>query len=147
MNPDVVSGFSRTVTIARAALETVIAHARETAPAECCGLLLGCDGTVVEALRTRNVAADPLSRFVIDPKDHIDHRRDARRRGLDVTGFYHSHPRTAATPSATDGEEASYPDHLYMIVSLAQEPPDVGVFRLDGVDAGNFHRLPLVTVP
>jgi proteasome lid subunit RPN8/RPN11 len=133
--------------VARAALEAIIAHAREDAPAECCGLLLGCDGTVVEALRTRNVAADPRSRFVIDPKDHIDRRRDARARGLDVAGFYHSHPRTAATPSAADGAEASYPDHLYMIVSLAQEPPDVGLFRLDGVDAGNFRRLPFVTVP
>ena len=128
------------------ALETIVAHAREAAPAECCGLLLGRDGAVVEAVRTRNVADDPLSRFVIDPKDHIDHRRDARRRGLDVAGFYHSHPRSPASPSATDGAEASYPDHLYLIVSLAQEPPDVGLFRLDRGDRGNFLRLPFVTV-
>jgi desampylase len=133
--------------VARAALEAIIAHAREAAPAECCGLLLGCDGAVVEALRTRNVADEPLARFVIDPKDHIDHRREARRRGLDVAGFYHSHPRSAASPSVTDSAEASYPDHLYLIVSLAQEPPDVGLFKLDRAGAGNFRRLPFVTVP
>jgi proteasome lid subunit RPN8/RPN11 len=132
--------------VARVALETVIAHARQTAPAECCGLLLGHDGVVVEAVQTLNVAADPLSRFVIDPKEHIDHRREARRRGFDVAGFYHSHPRSAVTPSATDRAEASYPEHLYLIVSLAQEPPDVGLFRLDDANAGNFLRLPFVTV-
>lgn len=136
----------RAARVARAALDTIIAHAREAAPAECCGLLLGRDGMVVEAVRTRNVADEPLSRFVIDPKDHIDRRREARRRGFDVVGFYHSHPRSPAVPSATDRAEAAYPDHLYLIVSLAQEPADVGVFSLDGAHAGNFLRLPLVTV-
>ena len=143
---DVVSGFSRTVTIARTALDAVVAHARDAAPAECCGLLLGRDGAVVEAVRTANVAEDQRSRFVIDPKDHIDHRREARRRGFDVAGFYHSHPRAAASPSATDRAEASYPDHLYLIVGLAHEPPDVGLFRLDTAGTGNFLRLPFVTV-
>jgi len=132
--------------VARAVLDAVIAHARETAPDECCGLLLGRDGVVVETVRTVNVADERETRFVIDPKGHLDGQRDARRRGLDVAGFYHSHPRSAASPSATDRAEASYPDHLYLIVSLAQDPPDVGLFSLDGADAGNFVRLPLVTV-
>jgi proteasome lid subunit RPN8/RPN11 len=146
VNPDVVSGFSRTVTIARAALDTIIAHAREAAPAESCGLLLGRDGMVTEAVRTLNVADDQLTRFVVDPKDHIDHRREARRRGFDVLGFYHSHPRSPAVPSATDRAEASYPDHLYLIVSFAQEPPEVGLFSLDRAGAGNFLQRPFVTV-
>jgi proteasome lid subunit RPN8/RPN11 len=63
-----------------------------------------------------------------------------------VAGFYHSHPRSAPSPSATDRAEASYPDHLYLIVSLAQDPPEVGLFSLVGADPGNFVRLPLVTV-
>ena len=146
MSTDVVSGVSRTVAIARAVLDAVVAHARETAPAECCGLLLRRGGVVVEAIRTANVADARETRFVIDPTGHIDGRREARRRGLDVAGFYHSHPRSAANPSATDRAEASYPDHLYLIVSLAQDPPEVGLFSLDGADPGNFVRLPLVTV-
>jgi proteasome lid subunit RPN8/RPN11 len=77
----------------------------------------------------------------MDPKDHIDGRRDARRRGLAVVGFYHSHPRSPAEPSATDLSEASYPDHLYLIVSLAAEPPDVAVFRFVG---GTFHAVACV---
>jgi proteasome lid subunit RPN8/RPN11 len=132
--------------VARAVVDAVIAHAREAAPAECCGLLLGRDGVVVETVRTVNVADERETRFVIDPRGHSGGRREARRRGLDVAGFYHSHPRSEAIPSATDRAEASYPDHLYLIVSLAHEPPEVCMFSLDGADTGNFVRLPFVTV-
>ena len=134
---------SAELTIARPSLDVIIAHARETAPAECCGLLLGGRDQIVEAVRTRNIAGD-ASRFVVDPKDHIDGRRKARRRGLDVVGFYHSHPSSPADPSATDLAEASYPDHFYLIVSLAGAAPDVRLFRLD---EGNFLPLPFVIVP
>ena len=132
--------------MARAALDAIVTHAREAAPAECCGLLLGTRSAIAEAAPAKNVADVPRSRFVIDPKDHIEGRRDARRRGLEVVGFYHSHPRSAAVPSAADRAEASYPGHLYLIVSLAVEPPDIGLFSLDGTENGNFLRLPFVTV-
>jgi proteasome lid subunit RPN8/RPN11 len=138
--------FKAGMRVAREALESIVAHSREAAPAECCGLLLGGQAGVVEAVRTRNIADEPASRFVVDPKDHFDGRRDARRRGLDVVGFYHSHPGSPATPSETDRAEASYPDHLYLIVSLAGDPPDVALFRLDDGDVRNFLRLPFVTV-
>jgi proteasome lid subunit RPN8/RPN11 len=97
---------------------------------------------VVEAVRARNIADSP-ARFLMDPRDHIDARRDARRRGLDVLGFYHSHPRSPAIPSATDLMEATYPNHLYAIVSLAADPADVQLFRLD---KGNFLPIRFVTV-
>jgi desampylase len=122
-----------------AALDVVVAHAREVAPAECCGLLIGSPAAVVDALPTRNIADDPASRFLVDPKDHFDGWREARRRSLDVVGFYHSHPRSPAIPSARDRAEASYPEDLYLIVSLAEDPPDVRVFR-------NFIPVPFVTV-
>ena len=129
--------------IAEYGLRTVIAHAHEGAPNECCGLLLGRDGEIVEAVRTRNIAEDPASRFLIDPADHFVARRDARERGLEVVGFYHSHPRSVAEPSARDIAEFSYPDHLYLIVSLRAAPAEIALFRFTG---GNFHRLSFVTV-
>ena len=129
--------------VARAALDAIVAHAREAAPAECCGLLLGHDAELTEAVRTRNVAGQDRLRFVIDPKDHIDGRRDARRRGLEVVGFYHSHPCSPASPSETDRAEAGYPGHLYLIVSLAGASPDIAMFLLD---QGDFHPLSFVTV-
>jgi proteasome lid subunit RPN8/RPN11 len=135
----------RDVRVARDALDAIAAHARREAPNECCGLLLGTASTIAEAARTRNVAGDPGSRFVIDPKEHIDLRRGARARGLEVIGFYHSHPRSAAVPSPADLAEAAYPGHFHVIVSLMAEPPDIAVYRLDD-GGGNFRRLPVVTV-
>jgi proteasome lid subunit RPN8/RPN11 len=123
--------------------DSIVAHARETAPAECCGLLLGRGEEIVEAVRARNVADDRTIRFLIDPADHFAARRAARAGGLDVTGFYHSHPTTPAEPSARDRAEFSYLGHLYVIVSLRAEPAEVRLFRFD---AGNFQRVPFVTV-
>ena len=129
--------------IRAAALESVVEHAREAAPQECCGLLLGREQDVVEAVRVRNIADAPETRFLIDPEDHIAGRRAARARGLEIVGFYHSHPRSPAEPSERDRAECSYPGHLYLIVSVRAEPAEVGLFRFD---AGNFHRLRFVTV-
>ena len=87
---------------------------------------------------------DQPARFLIDPKDHIAGRRDVRRRGLAVVGFYHSHPHSPAEPSDADRAEANYADHLYLIVSLASNPPAMSVFTFE---RGNFRPLPFVTVP
>jgi len=126
-----------------AALDSVVAHAREVAPNECCGLLLGRRDEIVEAVRARNAADDPSRRFLIDPQDHFAALRTARARALEVTGFYHSHPGTPAEPSARDLAEFTYPDHLYLIVSLCVDPAAIGLFRFD---ARNFHRVSFVTV-
>jgi proteasome lid subunit RPN8/RPN11 len=123
-------------------LRDVLAHAREAAPEECCGLLVGRGDAVVEAVRARNVAEGP-NRFLIDAQDHILARRRARDRGLEIVGFYHSHPHSAAEPSATDREEAGYPDHLFLIVGLREEAADIRLFRLTG---GNFLEVPFVRV-
>ena len=128
--------------VSRRAIAAVVAHARQEAPSECCGLLLGRGNEIRAARRTRNVAEQP-TRFFIDPKDHIDGRRDARAQGLDVVGFYHSHPHSPPEPSATDRDEAHYPDHLFMIVSLAGADPEVKLFALE---QGNFRERAFVTV-
>ena len=126
-----------------AALDSIVAHAREAAPNECCGLLLGRGGEIVEALQARNIANDPATRFLIDPQDHFDGMRAARERGLEVVGFYHSHPRSPPQPSERDLAEFSDPGRLYLIVSLRIEPAEMGLFRFDN---GNFQRLSFVTV-
>lgn len=122
----------------------MIGHARETAPLECCGLLIGTGDDSVEAVRARNIAEEPATRFLVDPEDHFRARRAARERGLEVVGFYHSHPGSAPEPSPRDLAEFSYPGHLYAIVSLRREPAEVSLFRFDG---GNFQRLSFVTDP
>jgi proteasome lid subunit RPN8/RPN11 len=77
------------VSISRANLDAIVEHARRTAPFECCGLLVGTAGEVRSAIPTANLSSDP-NHFAIDPKDHLAGRREARRRGLEVLGFYHS---------------------------------------------------------
>jgi proteasome lid subunit RPN8/RPN11 len=116
--------------VAPEALQSIIHQARAVEPAECCGLLIGTGTVVTEAFQTANVAEVP-GRFFIDPKGHIDGRRDARRRGLEVLGFYHSHPHTPAMPSARDRAEADYPGSLYLIVSLATDPIEARLFRFE----------------
>ena len=125
------------------ALDVIVAHARAEAPAECCGMLVGRDASIDEAVRAKNIAASP-TRFLVDPKDHIDAMRAARRRGLEVLGFYHSHPHSPAWPSPTDVTEAAYPDSVYLIVSLEGAAEDTRLFR---IAHGETAELPLITVP
>jgi proteasome lid subunit RPN8/RPN11 len=125
------------------ALDALADHARASAPEECCGLLLGRGGEIVEAFRARNIAEAPRSRFLIDPADHFAALRTARARGLEVVGFYHSHPASPPEPSARDIDEFTYPGHLYAIVSLLAEPAALRLFRFD---RGNFHPVSFVTV-
>ena len=131
------------IQFSRGALETVVAHARAEAPRECCGFLVGKAGLVDDAVAARNIATTPAARFLVDPHDHFKILRAVRQRGLEILGFYHSHPHTPALPSETDCAEASYTGHLYLIVSLAGERADARLFRL--ID-GNFTGVPFVTV-
>ena len=129
-----------------ATLDRILAHARQALPAECCGLLVGQGEAILEAVPISNLANDP-GRYLLDPKEHIEARRTARERGLTVLGFYHSHPRSAPEPSPTDLAEASYPDHLYLIVSVwgsdVAGAADARLFRLT---ATQFVPVPLVIV-
>ena len=119
-----------TLRLSAAARASVVADARRARPAECCGILIGRPGEIVEAVATGNLSPDP-SRFLIDPKGHIDARRGARAKALEVVGFYHSHPHSAAVPSPLDLDEVTYPDHLYLIVGLADpDAPEIRVYRM-----------------
>jgi proteasome lid subunit RPN8/RPN11 len=116
--------------IARRALDAVLAHAEETSPSECCGILLGDGDRILAAVRARNIDADPNRRFLINPSDHIDARRSARREGLDVVGFYHSHPASGAYPSPADIAESSYPDAVSLIAGMKAGRFEARLFRL-----------------
>jgi proteasome lid subunit RPN8/RPN11 len=129
--------------IRQAVIDEVVAHARDEAPLECCGVMIGSPDEVISVVRGRNVAGNPGREFLLDPADHFTAIRRARAIGADVIGFYHSHPRSPPVPSPTDRDRANYPNHLYGIVSLAGESPQLDLFRL--VD-GNFVPVAFVTV-
>jgi proteasome lid subunit RPN8/RPN11 len=95
----------------------MLAHAREEAPRECCGLLVGTRDVIVRSVRAWNLDVK-ATRYLIAPEDHFAAIRSARTESLDVVGAYHSHPSSTPVPSATDIAEAdSGSDFLYVIVS------------------------------
>lgn len=100
------------------------AHGEQTYPHECCGLMLGrvVDGTrVVEEVKPVNNARldSPRNRYLIPPDEVVKGDRQARERGLDIIGFYHSHPDVVARPSEFDREHA-WPWYSYVIVSIRE---------------------------
>jgi proteasome lid subunit RPN8/RPN11 len=117
------------LTLSRAALDGVLRHAREAAPRECCGMLVGRADRILFSVAAVNLAESP-TRYLIDPADHIRARREARQRELDVVGFYHSHPTGPAYPSAVDIAEASYAESVWLIAGLGGAAPDVRLFRI-----------------
>ena len=107
-------------------------RAREGRPAEICGVLGGAyepEGTsrVRSQYPADNVAANPRTRYEIDPEQQLAIFDRLEDRGEEIVGFYHSHPRGPAHPSETDAELATWPDRSYVIVSL--EPREIGSWR------------------
>jgi len=102
----------------------MLRHCEETYPSEACGILLGKIGEderrVTQMVSCRNVANDPLHRYSIDPLELIRVQRQARDAGLEILGFYHSHPDHPARPSPTDLEDAHWIDYSYIITSVEQ---------------------------
>jgi len=98
-------------------------HGEETYPHECCGVLLGrsADGAneVEDAIRAGNTRTDSAhNRYNIAPQELIRIQRQARDRGLDIVGFYHSHPDHPAQWSKTDFAEAHWLGCSYIITAV-----------------------------
>ena len=107
------------------------AHGRTAFPHECCGALLGRDGVVHEAFALPNTTEEgPRRRFLVRPDDYRAAERRARETGLELLGFYHSHPDHPARPSQYDLDHA-WPSFSYVIVSvMAGEDKVMSSWRL-----------------
>ncbi len=89
--------------IRRPLLEAMLAHARSGYPNEVCGVLLGRDRNVEKALPVANRETEaPRVRYQIAPEDLLRLQREGRHDGVEIVGFYHSHPDHPARPSETD---------------------------------------------
>jgi proteasome lid subunit RPN8/RPN11 len=98
--------------------DSIRAHARRTYPHECCGALIGRDAIVQATHALPNTTEEgPRRRFLIRPDDYREAERQAGTLGLDLLGFYHSHPDHPARPSQYDLEHA-WPVFSYVIVSV-----------------------------
>jgi len=109
--------------------ELLRCHSEQSYPHECCGVLVGSvkDGQrqvhyVVRCLNTRTDS--PHNRFAIEPRELVKILREARERGLDIIGFYHSHPDHPARWSSTDYDEAHWIGCCYVITAVANGKAD-----------------------
>lgn len=124
-------------------LDDIIAHAKELAPYECCGLLAGTTGVVNRLYRIKNIVAmegahnlsafdtakaahlerlSPEERaeiaFVMDMQDFSTAKKDMRTQGLDLQVVYHSHPHDPARPSVTDIKIATDYEEIWPKINL-----------------------------
>src|SRR6185503_614105 len=123
-----------TVQIKREILEAIVRQAKEEAPRECCGLLMGEDEIVTHHRPMKNVLESNV-RYAMEPQALFQFFKDLRAANQKHLGIYHSHPASEAYPSETDVRESLYPNCAYFIVSLRNPgSPDVRAFRIsDGV--------------
>lgn len=131
------------VTITRQAYESILAQARQDAPVESCGYLLGLD----KESATENYAMTNIDHaeehFSLDPKEQFAAIKYARQNALKVVGNWHSHPVSPSRPSQEDIRLAYDPSILYFILSLAAEEPVLNAFRIQN---GNVEKLPVTIV-
>jgi len=129
--------------------EKIRAHGAETYPHECCGALLGRDSPAVADMRPQGDGPTPAreilelfpllnrrddsprTRFSVTAEDVCTAEKAAHSRGLDILGWYHSHPDHPARPSQYDRDHA-WPWYSYIIVSVQNgAPQDMTSWRLN----------------
>jgi proteasome lid subunit RPN8/RPN11 len=133
--------------------EKIREHGAETYPYECCGALLGTDSDVLaydSNQDSRKISREVLSlfplvnrrddsprnRFSVTADDVREAEKAATVQGLEVIGWYHSHPDHPARPSDYDRDHA-WPWYSYIIVSVHNAvPQDMTSWRLQDDRSG-----------
>jgi len=114
------------VSLPRAIAEAIEVQARAEVPLEACGLIAGTSpaasgGVALRYVACRNAAESPV-RYTVHPDDLYRVTVGADDADEVIWGIVHSHVRSPAVPSLTDVGLALYPEALYLVISLADEP-------------------------
>lgn len=114
----------------RAIYSALKAHAMDSAPHECVGLLAVDPATdpeaVVYSFRAENVAEDPVAGYLVSPAEQLSLLWQIESAGLSLAAVYHSHPRAEATLSPIDlavlrsEPWQPYPDVLHVVMGMAR---------------------------
>jgi proteasome lid subunit RPN8/RPN11 len=127
------------VRIASELVDQMVAHAREEAPDECCGLVAVRDGEAIEVRPMRNEAASPL-KFEVDGLAVLRASDEFEAAGAQIGAIYHSHTRTAPYPSQTDiNFAAGWPGVEWVIVGL--DRAGEATVRTYLIEDGNVREL------
>jgi len=110
-------------------LDQLTGYLKSCLPQEGCGFLIGIEDRATRFVPAPNVLAS-RSAFEVTPAFLFGLFREIRSSGEHLVGICHSHPSGPARPSARDVAEAHYPAAFYVIVSLADEAPEVRAWRI-----------------
>lgn len=116
------------IVIPRKITNQLLHYAQLSPNNEICGLIGSRKNIPVSCYPIDNVAEQPERRFLLDPKQQITSMARMREQNEDLFAIYHSHPSAPAMPSQTDLNMASYPEALYLIISLKTK----GVLEMRG---------------
>ncbi|MDP2710411.1 MAG: M67 family metallopeptidase [Solirubrobacteraceae bacterium] len=122
--------------IDRATLDEIVAHAVRDAPNECCGVVLGRDGSAARARALENLAASPF-RFDIDGRELIEYAfAEGDEDAEQLIAIYHSHTRSAPYPSQTDiNFAAGWPGVEWLIIGVSKAgdaEPEARSYLIEG---------------
>jgi proteasome lid subunit RPN8/RPN11 len=139
------------IRISEAGAAAIREHGQRCYPEECCGAILGTAGeqderliTALLPLENRNEASR-RNRFLIEPEDIRQAEKHARETGVELIGFYHSHPDCEARPSRFDLDHA-WPWYTYIILSVRQGRADSLTCWQLSEDRSRFAPVELVLV-
>jgi [CysO sulfur-carrier protein]-S-L-cysteine hydrolase len=112
-------------------LSEMIDHVRNWYPMEGCGLLATDGNKVTRVFPGTNIARSEIF-YEMEPREVLNAMKEVDERGERLGAIFHSHPTTQAWPSPTDRELIFDPEVYMIIISLADDTPDVRGFRYDG---------------
>jgi proteasome lid subunit RPN8/RPN11 len=147
----------------KAALEAMLAHTRETHPAECCGAVVEIDGrdavrrftNIQDRLHREDPVAAPRgaeTAYTPEPRELYAVLTESERPGARLKVFYHSHTRVGSYFSGEDraramfGDDPAYPDVVYVVVSDSRTPGEARAFRWDEAKR-DFVEEPIEVAP
>lgn len=105
-------------------------HVRREIPNEACGVLLGDQNEVKQIVPLLNIAVSPRNSYRIDDRSLVQTFFNAKRTGLAVMGFYHSHPKGDPIPSQTDIRQSTYPELPHLIVGMRSGEPHLAAWAI-----------------
>ena len=118
------------VTIPEQIYSAMVAHAEFCFPEEACGLMAVDDSDALRMVYATTNLDKSKVKFTVSPEEHFGAISHAESSGWRISGSFHSHPESAAFPSARDIAGALDPEWLYVVVGLANGIADVRGFRI-----------------
>ena len=123
------------LTLTRDAYDEIVSQGYGGGSEEICGVLAGAyDETgsrVTDVYSVENAADTPQIRYAMDPEEQLAVIDEIEAAGLEIVGFYHSHPAGPTHPSETDADRATWPGYSYVICAF-DGYPFVGSWRWRG---------------